>query len=250
VDQISLLQFLYLFGIGSAAGFINALAGGGSILTVPALILLGMDGVVANGTNRVAVVVQSLASVASYHQDKIRLYKQSMRYTLVTLPGAILGALLAVQIDNDLFKKILGVLTIIIVVTLFIPITKRSDEPIVKSSAWLFYPVLLLVGFYGGFLQIGVGFLIMASLYHMEKLDLITVNIHKVFLVLFFTMPALLVFALHGHVRWLPGLVLSSGNALGAWWGAKANLKGGEKLVRIMIAVAAMIMTMKLFKIF
>lgn len=250
METIPVLHFFLLFAVGAAAGFINALAGGGSILTVPALIFLGLDPITANGTNRIAVVIQCTASIASYHQDKIRLYKESARYALFTLPGAILGALLAVEISDALFKNILGVLTIVIVLTLFLPITKRSQNDIRKSPKWLFYLVLLAIGFYGGFLQIGVGFLVMACLYHMEKLDLMVVNIHKVFLLLFFTLPALLVFALSGHVHWVPGLMLSAGNATGAWWGAKANLRGGEKLIRIVVALAAVIMALKLFNLF
>jgi uncharacterized membrane protein YfcA len=219
-------------------------------LTVPALIFIGLPPSVANGTNRIAVVAQSLASVASYHKEKFRFYKQSALYSLFALPGAVLGAVTAVQIGDELFKKILAVLTILIVLTLFIPITKRQDQSDKRSSRLFFYPVMLVIGFYGGFLQIGVGFLIMAALYHLEKLDLIKVNIHKVFLMLMFTTPALLVFILTGHVQWLPGLVLAVGNATGAWWGAKANIKGGEKLVRIMVAVAALIMAAKLFELF
>jgi uncharacterized protein len=243
-------NLLLLFGVGGLAGFINALAGGGSILTVPALIFVGLPPSVANGTNRIAVVAQSIASVASYHKENFRLYKESAVYSLFALPGAVLGAITAVQIGDELFKKILAVLTILIVLTLFIPITKRQDHTLNKSSRWLFYPVMLAIGFYGGFLQIGVGFLIMAALYHIEKLDLIKVNIHKVFLMLLFTTPALLVFVVAGQVQWMPGLVLAVGNATGAWWGAKANIKGGEKLVRIMVAVAALIMAAKLFELF
>jgi uncharacterized membrane protein YfcA len=105
---------------------------------------------------------------------------------------------------------------------------------------------LLGIGLYGGFLQIGVGFLIMAALYHIERIDLVQVNMHKVFMILFFTLPAFLVFLFSGHVNWLYGLVLSIGNAMGAWWGAKVSVKGGEKAIRIMIAVAAIIMAAKL----
>jgi len=244
------LNFLLLFAIGTIAGFMNVLAGGGSILTVPALIFIGLDGVTANGTNRIAVMTQSAASLLAYHRDKVRLYHESARYTLFTLPGAILGALFAVQVSDALFKKILAVLTIAVVLTLFIPITRRQNYLTSKSPAWLVYLVLTAVGFYGGFLQIGVGFMIMACLYHLEKLELVTVNIHKVFLIFFYTLPALLVFALAGHIRWLPGLVLAAGNAFGAWWGAKANLAGGEKLVRIVVAAAALIMALKLFEVF
>jgi uncharacterized protein len=247
---MTLWNLLLLFGVGGLAGFINALAGGGSILTVPVLIFIGLPPSVANGTNRIAVVAQSLASVASYHKEKFRFYKQSALYSLFALPGAVLGAITAVQIGDELFKKILAILTILIVLTLFIPITKRQDQTDKRSSRLFFYPVMLAIGFYGGFLQIGVGFLIMAALYHMEKLDLIKVNIHKVFLMLLFTTPALLVFVLSGRVQWVPGLVLAVGNATGAWYGAKANIKGGEKLVRTMVAVAALIMAAKLFELF
>lgn len=243
-------NLLLLLGVGTLAGFINALAGGGSILTVPALIFIGLPASVANGTNRIAVVAQSLSSVASYHKENFRLYKQSSLYALAALPGALLGAFTAVQISDDLFKRILAVLTILIVLTLFIPITKRQNDMAPKSSRLLFIPAMVAIGFYGGFLQIGVGFMIMAALYHLEKLDLIKVNIHKVFLMLLFTVPALLIFVLSGRVQWLPGLVLAAGNATGAWWGAKANIKGGEKLIRIMVAVAAMIMAAKLFELF
>ncbi len=240
------LAYVLLFGVGAIAGFMNVLAGGGSILTLPALIFLGLDSVTANGTNRIAVVMQSASAVAAYHQKKVLLYKESVRYTLLTLPGAVLGALFAVQIGDATFKKILGVLTLLIVSTLFLPITKGNNRQEQKASAWLFYPAMVAVGFYGGFLQAGVGFMIMACLYHLEKLELVTVNIHKVFLMLFFTLPALLVFALSGHLRWLPGIVLAAGNALGAWVGVRANLQGGEKLIRISVAAAASIMAIKL----
>lgn len=240
------LSYVLLFGVGAIAGFMNVLAGGGSILTLPALIFLGLDSVTANGTNRIAVVMQSASAVAAYHQKKVLLYKESIRYTLLTLPGAVLGALFAVQISDATFKKILGVLTLVIVSTLFLPITKGNNRQAQKASAWLFCPAMVAVGFYGGFLQAGVGFMIMACLYHLEKLELVTVNIHKVFLMLFFTLPALLVFALSGHLRWLPGIVLAAGNALGAWVGVRANLRGGEKLIRISVAAAASIMAIKL----
>ena len=112
------------------------------------------------------------------------------------------------------------------------------------------YPALVAVGFYGGFLQIGVGFLFMATLYHLLRVDLIRVNMHKVFIILLYTLPALIVFSLTGNVNWGYGLILAAGNALGAWWGARAAVKGGERIIKIILAVAILIMSFKLLKVF
>jgi hypothetical protein len=119
-----------------------------------------------------------------------------------------------------------------------------------EKSHWLIYPALFGIGFYGGFLQVGVGFLFMAALYHLLRVNLVLVNMHKVFIILIYTIPALLIFSLTGHVNWGCGLVLAAGNALGGWWGAKAAVKGGEKIIRMVLALAIFIMALKLFGLF
>jgi len=247
---MDLLHIILLVSLGCAAGFINAIAGGGSILTVPALIFLGLDGATANGSNRIAVVIQSISAIFSFRKEKLSAFRQSIHYGLYTLPGGIAGAILAVNISDNTFKTILAVLMILIVMTLFIPLTKRKEENKHGSASWWIYPALMGIGFYGGFLQIGVGFMIMAALYHIEKLDLVHVNMHKVFLMLFFTLPAFLVFLFSGHINWTYGLTLSAGNALGAWWGAKVSVKGGEKVIRLFVAGAAILMALKLFHVY
>ncbi|MBN2355958.1 sulfite exporter TauE/SafE family protein [candidate division KSB1 bacterium] len=243
------VHIIILIALGCAAGFINALAGGGSILTVPALIFLGLDGATANGSNRIAVIIQSFSAILSFRKEKLTAFRQSAWYGIFTLPGGIAGAILAVRISDATFKTILGILMILIVMTLFIPLHKRNDNKD-HSGSWWIYPALFGVGFYGGFIQIGVGFLIMTTLYHMERLNLIYVNMHKVFLMLFFTLPAFLVFLFNGNIHWLYGLILSVGNATGAWWGAKVTVKGGEKIVRIVVAAAAVMMALKLFSVY
>jgi uncharacterized membrane protein YfcA len=119
---------------------------------------------------------------------------------------------------------------------------KAQDD----HSSKLIYPALFGIGFYGGFLQVGVGFLFMAALYHLVRLDLVFVNMHKVFIILVYTIPALLIFTITGNVNWKFGLILAAGNALGAWWGAHAAVKGGEKIIRIILAIAISIMAFKL----
>ncbi len=240
-----------LFGVGSIAGFINVNAGGGSSLTLPALIFMGLEGALANGTNRVAIFIQNIFAVASFRRNKMFQLKTSSELSLFTLPGAVLGAFLAVRISSALFERILGGVLIFIVISLFFSRSYKDRDSVQQEQKnWLIYPVLLGIGFYGGFLQVGVGFLFMAALYHLLKVDLVTVNMHKVFIILIYTLPALIIFMLSGKVNWTFGLVLAAGNAFGGWWGAQVAVKGGERVIRIILAVAITIMAFKLFGLF
>jgi uncharacterized membrane protein YfcA len=245
------LNMLLLFGVGSIAGFINVNAGGGSSLTLPTLIFMGLDGALANGTNRIAIFVQNIFAVASFRKNKMHQFRTSTELSLLTLPGAILGAFLAVRISSATFERILGAVLIFIVISLFFSgsYRNRSSGQKEQRSFWI-YPALLGIGFYGGFLQIGVGFLCMAALYHLLRVDLITVNMHKVFIILIYTLPALLIFMWTGNVNWKYGIALAIGNAFGGWWGAHVAVKGGERVIRIILAVAISIMALKLFGLF
>lgn len=243
-------NILLLFGVGGAAGFINVNAGGGSSLTLPALIFMGLDGATANGTNRIALILQNIFAVESFRKNKVSNFKTSWKLSLFTLPGAAIGAFAASNISSALFQKILGGVLIFIVISMFFSRSYSDSGRAHEQSRWFIYPALVGIGFYGGFLQVGVGFLFMAALYHLLRVNLILVNMHKVFIILIYTIPALLVFTLTGHVNWLFGLVLAAGNALGGWWGAKAAVKGGEKIIRIILAVAILIMALKLFGLF
>jgi uncharacterized membrane protein YfcA len=248
---MNILYPALLFVVGAVAGFINVNAGGGSSLTLPTLIFLGLDGALANGTNRVALLIQNIFAIASFKKRKVHSFALSSRLSLLTLPGAVIGAMLATRVDNLLFQRILGVVLIFIVFSMLFSRSYTNQEvgPDHKPS-WLLYPALVGIGFYGGFLQIGVGFLFMAALYHLLEPNLVRVNMHKVFIVLIYTLPAILVFALSSKVNWTYGLVLGAGNALGGWWGAHAAVKGGEKLIRIILAIAISIMALKLFGLF
>lgn len=240
---------ILLFVVGAIAGFINVNAGGGSSLTLPTLIFMGMDSAMANGTNRIALLLQNIFAVTSFRRNKFHQFKTSLGLAVFTLPGAIIGALAATQVSHHLFQKILAVVLLFIVVSMFLTSSykNRIQE---TSSHWLVYPALFAIGFYGGFIQVGVGFLLMAALYHLLRVNLVLVNMHKVFIILIYTVPALLVFILTGNVFWKFGLVLAAGNSIGGWWGAHAAVKGGEKLIRIILAVAIFIMALKLFGLF
>jgi len=244
-------NLLLLFGLGIVVGFINVNAGGGSSLTLPMLIFLGLDGALANGTNRVAIFVQNIFAVVSFRKREFHEFKLSGKLSLLTLPGAIIGAFLATKISGVLFERMLGVVLIFIVISMFFSRNYTNDSrQKEKHSSWWIYPTLFGIGFYGGFLQVGVGFLFMAALYNLLKLDLIHVNMHKVFIVLIYTIPTLVIFLVTGNVNWKFGLTLAAGSGLGAWFGAHASVKGGEKLIRIVLAIAILIMASKLFNLF
>jgi len=238
-----------LFLVGAAAGFINVNAGGGSTLTLPVLIFMGLDSALANGTNRVAILAQNLFGVMAFRRQQVHQFRASLRLALITLPGGIAGALISVRITHEWFQRILALVMFGIVISMFVPRARplpagsASLSPLRRWLAWL---ALFGVGFYGGFIQVGVGFLLMATLYHLLHVNLLIVNMHKVFIIVIYTIPAVIIFILTGNVNWGLSLVLSAGNALGAWWGAHASVRGGEKTIRAVLATAIVIMAVKL----
>ncbi|OQX94788.1 hypothetical protein B6I21_08830 [candidate division KSB1 bacterium 4572_119] len=244
-------KLILLFLVGSVAGFINVMAGGGSTLSLPILIFLGLESSMANGTNRIAIFIQNVSAVVSFKQEKFAQFKLSLKLAAFTLPGAIIGAVIAVNISNELFQKILAIVMIGIIFMLLTPKSKKQFKTETGDyNPWLLYPALIGIGFYGGFIQAGVGFIIMATLHYIMRLNLIHVNMHKVFIIGLYMIPAILVFYFTDNINWLYGLLLAGGNAFGAWWAAKLAVKKGEKVIRGVLLVAIFIMAMKLLKIF
>jgi uncharacterized membrane protein YfcA len=156
---------------------------------------------------------------------------------------------LAVNLDDELFEKILGIIMIGIILSMFLP-QKKSNTTVNSGLSIVTAVSMIGIGFYGGFIQVGVGFLIMASLKYLMKLNLILVNMHKVFIVLVYTIPALIIFIITNNVNWFLGISLAAGNAIGGWWGAKISVKKGEKFIKIVLVAAILIMALKLLNIF
>ena len=246
-----LLKLLLLFCVGSLAGFINVMAGGGSTITLPTLIFLGLDSSLANGTNRVAILIQNISGIVSFRQEKYHKFKMSLKLASFTLPGAIAGSIVATTISDTLFQKILAYVLIGIIISLLLPRPhqKKIEDSKQYQKNWFIYPAMVAVGFYGGFIQAGVGFLLMASLYHLMRLDLVRVNMHKIFIVFIYTIPALFIFVLTHNVDFKFGFILAAGNALGAWWSAKFSVKKGERVIRIILMVAILMISLKLLDI-
>ncbi|MDA0577663.1 MAG: sulfite exporter TauE/SafE family protein [Verrucomicrobia bacterium] len=247
---LTITQAVILAVVGLASGFLNVLAGGGSLLTLPTLIFMGFSGTVANGTNRVGVLAQNILATAGFMRKGYSDWRMSTSLALATIPGAVIGACLGASFEGLWFNRLLAILMIIIMIVTARPKPKPSlhaatpeDERrrLILAHVWM-----LFIGFYGGFIQAGIGFVLMAVLYRGLGLDLVRVNMHKVIIVGILTIVAILIFAAHGKIDWLAAAVLAAGNALGGWIGAHAAVRHGERLIRIVLNATLLIMAAKL----
>lgn len=238
--------FLLLAVTGVVVGFLNVMAGGGSLISLPILIFLGLDPAMANGTNRVAILIQNITAVSSFRNQGYSAVRQSLGLALCTVPGAVAGAVAAVVIDPIVFKRILGAVLVAAVILILRRKPTPADDDTRADRPVLAHLAMVGVGFWGGFIQAGVGFLIMPVLYQLLKLDLVRVNMHKVFIVGVFTIPALLVFAVSGNVWWLGGFALAIGNASGAWIATCVTISHGDAVIRVIFVAAVIAMALKL----
>lgn len=243
--EFELWQLFLLAGVGVLSGFLNVMAGGGSLLALPVLIFLGLPGNVANGTNRVAIVAQNASAVTSFFKQGYSELRTMLTLALCAVPGAALGAYLGTQVSGELFNRILGGLMILLLILMSRKPrdTESAEQP---KRLVLGHILMVAVGFYGGFIQAGVGFFLMAVLYRVVGLDLVRVNAFKVFIIGIYTLVALAIFADKGQVLWLLGAALAVGTTAGGWIGAHCTVKRGEGLIRVILNVVLVVMAIRL----
>ncbi len=237
------VDLLALTGVGFAAGVVNTLAGGGSLITLPALIFLGLPPTVANGTNRVGIFLQSLVASERYRRAGLVDGSLGVRLLLPTCLGAVLGAWLSVDLDEVLFQRVIGAVMLAMLLLLLLdPKRWLAGGPSRPPHArWTGPLAFFAIGAYGGFLQAGVGVFLLAGLVLVEGRDLLRANAVKVLLVAGFTVPSLVVFVLHGLVEWVPGLVLAASSAVGAWIAVRMSTAWGARFLRWVLAVVVVV---------
>ncbi len=243
--DLELWQWFLLVGVGVLSGFLNVVAGGGSLLALPVLIFMGLPGNVANGTNRVAIVAQNVSAVTGFFKKGYSDLRTMLTLALCAVPGAAIGAYLGTRISGDLFTKILGGLMILLLILMN---RKQADVSVSEHPQRLVLGHILMVavGFYGGFIQAGVGFFLMAVLYRVVGLDLVRVNAYKVFIVGVYTVVAVAIFASKGQVLWLTGATLAVGTTIGGWIGVHFTIKRGEGLIRYVLNAVLVVMAIRL----
>jgi len=242
-------RILLLVGVGTIAGVLNVLAGGGSLLTLPVLIFLGLPPTMANGTNRIAILMQNIVAVSRFHQKGKMPWKVGVLCAVPAMVGSVLGARLAVTIDESLFRQILALVMLMVVVIMVIDPAKRIKADFHELSlgrSVLLVLIFFFIGIYGGFIQAGIGFLIITVLL-VQGLDLVRINAVKVLVVLCYIPLALFVFIREGQVDFQMGIALAAGNGLGAWLGAHLAVTQGHGFIRKVVIVLVVVFAVRLF---
>ena len=241
-------QYIVLLLVGIVVGFVNVMAGGGSLLTIPIMLFMGVPGPVANGTNRIAIIAQMATAVVAFFKKGYSDFKLSLSLALAALPSAVVGAYAGTRLEGVWFNRVVAV--IMLVVMLVMAVKKEGDTAIQtppgKPRLLLAHILMFLVGFYGGFIQIGIGFLFMPVLNKTLGLDLVRVNMHKTFIISFYTTAALIVFAWQVEIFWILGLCLAVGTSIGAWLSAHVQVSRGERIIKVVLNIVLVLIIIRL----
>ena len=234
--QLDLISILLLGFTGFIAGGINTVAGGGSNLTLPALMMFGLPADIANGTNRVAILMQSIVGVAGYDKYDTLDRPAVIPILIPCMLGGALGAIVAATLPNLFLKPVL-LLTILCmsIVILVRPeaiapnVGTKALSPKTNNRAWW---GLFAAGVYGGFVQAGVGFILLAALAGGLRYDLVRANALKMVCALAFTVVAMVIFIAFDQIWWLPGIILASGSMLGAHLAVKIAVRASQDHIK------------------
>ena len=241
-------QLPLLFIVGVVAGILNVLAGGGSLLTLPLLIFMGLPSAVANGTNRIAIFCQNIFAIRGFRKLGVMPVQLALLCTPPALIGSWVGANLAISLDDLMFKRILAVIMIGVLIFTALDPMKRFRRENVTFGLWRKVLIVISffgVGIYGGFVQAGVGFLVITALL-VHGLDLVRINAIKVFVIFAYTFIALGVFIYHGQIDYSLGLALAAGNSIGGMLGPKLAVDKGHDWIKKVVSLTVLVFALKL----
>jgi uncharacterized protein len=230
---VELWQIVVLAVGGVVAGTINAIAGGASLLTVPLLVLAGVPGNAANGSNRLGVITSSAAAALEFRRKGVH---DSRVWTVLSpvVVGSLVGSLLVSQLSDTAFERIFGFLMVpILILSIRKPVVRQDGD---GWPLWLTIVVFFGIGVYGGAFQAGIGLLLIVALSR-AGLDLVTANSVKVIVNIAVSLVALPVFISQGFFDLAPAITLAAGFTVGGALGANVSVRGGERVIRpVMIA--------------
>lgn len=242
-------EYILITGVGFLAAFMNTVGGGGSLFSVPILTFLGLPITMANATSRVAILFQNVFAVIGFKSKGVKLpWPYSIYLGLASLGGGILGSMLASRIDDEAFSKIfVGIMFLSVVLIIYDPFKSKGEERLDTKSQVIGSLFFVLLGVYGGFVQAGIGFMVIAVLSLVNNLNLVTANYVKVFAAIVYTGVSVIVFALEGKIQWSTGLVLAVGHALGGWYASRWSVSAGEVWIKRVMIASILAMAIKLW---
>ena len=243
--ELSVLSVSLLISMGFLAGIINTMAGGGSNLTIPALMVMGLPADIANATNRVSVFFQSITAAKGFDKHGKLDIPDLKKIVGVTLVGGLAGSLVASYLPPEFLKPtLLTAMVLMAGLILFKPAVVAPPEgtiPLKISESSSSIPMLLLAGFYGGFVQAGVGFILIAAVAGSLRYDLVRSNALKIVCTLGFTAIALIVFICNDQILWLPGLLLAAGSVVGAHLAVKITINLSQKALKWFLFIMTLV---------
>jgi uncharacterized membrane protein YfcA len=246
---MELYQIPLIILTGFLAAFLNTVGGGGSLFSVPILTFLGLPITSANATSRVALLFQNIFAVGGFRSKNIALpWPYSLYLGLSSLGGGLIGALLASQIADEVFNKIfVAVMFVSVLLILYDPMKSTGEEKLSFKHQLTGVILFFFIGIYGGFVQAGIGFMVIAVLSLVNNLSLVKSNYVKVFAAIVYTGVSVIVFAWQGKIFWRTGLILAIGHAIGGWYASRWSVDKGEKWIKRVMIISIIGMAIKLW---
>jgi uncharacterized membrane protein YfcA len=247
------MDYLIAFIGSTLAGVINTLAGNGSAITLTILTeVLGLPGNVANGTNRLGIASQSIAASWAFHKNGLIDWRRNALLLTLTTIGAMAGVWVAVKVSNEQFKTVFSYLMVFMLIVLLVKPERwlRKSDLDYRPSLWITVPAFLALGFYGGFIQMGMGIFFLAVMVLGSRYSLLDANVVKSLMVAIYTVLVILVFQGKGLIDWKIGGLMAIGQTIGGWSTAhfaanspKASLWAHRLLVAIVIVAVIKLFT-------
>lgn len=246
--SITLILILVISGL--FVGFINTLSAGGTVISIALFLALGMPANVANATNRVQVLVQSLGASLMFRQKKLIETQRIVRLAIPTMIGAIVGSLFAGILTQNIFPYVMGGILLMMIFLMFYKpklLFEDNHQKIEKPLTFINYLTFFAIGIYGGFIQVGTGYFLILASTAMLGYDIIKTSALKVTIMFFYTLVAIGVFILDSQIYWQYGLLHSLGGVFGSWIATKFALKKGANFVRWVIIIVIILTALNLF---
>lgn len=239
---------------GFAAGVVNTLAGSGSVFTLSTLLFFGLPADIANGSNRVGTTLQSLMAVSIFRKNDTSLFKWSKPFLIPAVLGSLLGAQAAIGLSEQMLNAVIGgIMLFLLAIILFNP--KKGLKEVVeetnKKHKWTIWPVFFAIGFYGGFIQAGIGILLLVSLVSIAKFTMVRANAVKLVIVLTYSFPVFFIYLYNDQIDWVAGGLLAVGQLLGSFLAARFAVKNSKanKWIRVLLICMIILTVIKLFGI-